>query len=164
MTVYIAVCGPDPAPEEVERHAEEIGRLLARAGAVVVCGGLGGTMAAVARGAASERGTVLGILPDAHRGRADSNLTFSIPTGMGEMRNALIVRSADALIAVAGEFGTLSEVAFALKIGVPVVGLDTWELFKAGEPVTAFATVSSAQEAVEEALRLAGELRSRTPL
>jgi uncharacterized protein (TIGR00725 family) len=119
-------------------------------------------MAAVARGASDAGGVVLGILPDGDRRRADPNVTISVPTGMGEMRNTLIVRSADALIAVAGGFGTLSEVAFALKIGVPVVGLDTWELSKAGAPVEAFVTVSSPREAVAEALRLAGLRRSRT--
>jgi uncharacterized protein (TIGR00725 family) len=152
--VYAAVCGPDPCSPEVAEQAEEVGRLLARAGAVLVCGGLGGSMEAAARGAASEGGTVLGILPGANRSGANPYLSMSIPTGMGEARNTLIVRSSDALIAVAGEFGTLSEIAFALKIGVPVVGLATWELSKAGRPVEAFPRVSSPEEAVREALRL----------
>jgi uncharacterized protein (TIGR00725 family) len=152
---YIAVCGPDPCSPEVGEQAEEVGRLLSRAGAVLVCGGLGGSMEAAARGAASEGGTVLGILPGASRTGANPYLTLSIPTGMGEARNILIVRSSDALIAVAGEFGTLSEIAFALKSGVPVVGLGTWELSRAGRRVEAFPQVSSPEEAVREALRLA---------
>ena len=152
--VYVAVCGPDPCSPEVAEQAEEVGRLLARAGAVLVCGGLGGSMEAAARGAASEGGTVLGILPGANRSGANPYLSMAIPTGMGEARNTLIVRSSDALIAVAGEFGTLSEIAFALKIGVPVVGLATWELSKAGRRVEAFPRVSSPEEAVHEALRL----------
>jgi uncharacterized protein (TIGR00725 family) len=156
MTVYVAVCGPDPASPEVSERAEEIGRLLARAGAVVVCGGLGGVMEAAARGAAAEGGMVVGILPDRDRERANPFLTVAIPTGMGEMRNALIVRSADAMIAVAGEFGTLSEIAFALKTEVPVIGLGTWELAKDGKAVEAFARASSPTEAVEVAPRLAG--------
>jgi uncharacterized protein (TIGR00725 family) len=155
MTVYVAVCGPDPASPEVSEQAEEIGRLLARAGAVVVCGGLGGVMEAAARGASAEGGTVVGILPDRDRARANPFVTIAIPTGMGEMRNALIVRAADALIAVAGEFGTLSEIAFALKTGVPVVGLGTWELAKDGKGVEAVARPTSPAEAVEVALRLA---------
>ena len=153
--VYVAVCGPDPSSPEVAEQAEEVGRLLARAGAVLVCGGLGGSMEAAARGAASEGGTVLGILPGANRSGANPYLSMAIPTGMGEARNTLIVRSSDALIAVAGEFGTLSEIAFALKTGVPVVGLKTWELSKAGTPVQAFVRVETPEEAVAEALRLA---------
>jgi len=112
-------------------------------------------MEAAARGAASEGGTVFGILPGASSTGANPHLTLSLPTGMGEARNTLIVRSSDALIAVAGEFGTLSEIAFALKTGVPVVGLGTWELSKAGRRVEAFVEAASADEAVREALRLA---------
>src|SRR5438128_430808 len=155
MTPYVAVCGPDPCSPDVAEQAEEVGRLLARAGAVVVCGGLGGSMEAAARGAAAEGGTVVGILPGANRSGANRYLTLSIPTGMGEARNTLIVRSSDALIAVAGEFGTLSEIAFALKIGVPVVGLATWELSKKSKPIEAFKQVEDPEAAVREALRLA---------
>jgi uncharacterized protein (TIGR00725 family) len=153
---YIAVCGPDPCDGEVGAHAEEVGRLLAQAGAVMVCGGLGGVMEAASRGAAAAGGTVIGILPGHDRSAANAHLTLSIPTGMGEMRNTLIVRSADALIAIAGEFGTLSEIAFALKTGVPVVGLDTWELSKHGVLLEAFARATSPADAVGQALRLAG--------
>jgi hypothetical protein len=154
--VYVAVCGPDPATPEVSAQAEEVGRLLARAGAILVCGGLGGTMETTARGVHAEGGTSIGILPGSGRSAANPYLSFSIPTGMGEMRNALIIRSADVVIAVAGEFGTLSEVAFALKTGVPVVGLDTWELSKPGRMVAdPIVRASTPQEAVEQALRLA---------
>jgi uncharacterized protein (TIGR00725 family) len=155
--VYVAVCGPGLASPEVEREAEEVGRLLARAGAILVCGGLGGAMEAAARGAAGEGGTVVGILPRMSRDEANPYVTVAIPTGMGEMRNTLIVRSADALIAVDGEFGTLSEVAFALKTGVPVVGLGTWELVRDGQSVKAFPRVNSPREAVDAALRLAAQ-------
>jgi uncharacterized protein (TIGR00725 family) len=154
--VYVAVCGPDPVSPEVAAQAEEIGKLLARAGAVLVCGGLGGTMEAAARGAHAEGGTSIGILPGSGRSAGNPYLSVSIPTGMGEMRNTLIVRSADVVIAVAGEFGTLSEIAFALKTGVPVVGLDTWELGKAGRNLAdPIARASSPKDAVEQALRLA---------
>lgn len=154
--VYVAVCGPDPASPEVAAQAEEVGRLLARAGAVLVCGGLGGSMEATARGVASGGGTSIGILPGSSRSAANPHLSLSIPTGMGEMRNTLIIRAADAVIAVAGEFGTLSEIAFALKTGVPVVGLGTWELAKPGRAVPdPIIRASTPEQAVEEALRLA---------
>jgi uncharacterized protein (TIGR00725 family) len=156
MATYIAVCGPDPASHQVAAEAEEIGRLLARAGAVLVCGGLGGVMEAACRGATAEGGTTVGILPGTDRSAANRYLSVAIPTGMGEMRNALIVRAADAVIAVAGEFGTLSEIAFALKTGVPVVGLGTWELSKGGRIVEAFVRAASPTDAATRALRLAG--------
>lgn len=153
----MAVCGPDPASSEVAAQAEEIGQLLARAGAVLVCGGLGGVMEAAARGVQAEGGTSIGILPGGNRSAANPHIGLSIPTGMGEMRNALIVRSADVVIAVAGEFGTLSEIALALKTAVPVVGLGTWELSKAGRMVAdPIVRASTPQDAVERALRLAG--------
>jgi uncharacterized protein (TIGR00725 family) len=154
---YVAVCGPDPAEPNIAAVAEDVGRLLARAGAVLVCGGLGGVMEAAARGCADEGGTSIGILPDTDRDRANPYLSLAIPTGLGELRNGLIIRAADAVIAVAGEFGTLSEIALAVKTGVPVVGVDTWELAKRGTRVEAFPTASNAQEAVELALRLAAE-------
>lgn len=157
-SVYVCVVGPDdPCDDWVKDAAEEVGRLLARAAAVVVNGGLGGAMEAASRGAASEGGTVVGILPGRTRSEGNPHLTVALPTGMGEMRNVLNVRSADAVIAVAGEFGTLSEIAFALKTGVPVVGLRTWELAKdGGEPVDAIVRAGTPEEAVREALRLAG--------
>jgi uncharacterized protein (TIGR00725 family) len=159
VPVYVAVCGPDPAPPEVASQAEEIGRLLARAGAVLVCGGLGGVMESAARGVEAEGGVSIGLLPGTGRDAGTPHLSFSIPTGIGEMRNAMIVRAADAVIAVAGEFGTLSEIAFALKTGVPVVGLGTWELAKRGRLVEAFVRAKTPQDAVSEAMRLA-ETRS----
>jgi uncharacterized protein (TIGR00725 family) len=156
VTQYIAVIGPDPSPPEVDAVCEEVGRLIARAGAILVTGGLGGSMEAASRGAAAEGGITLGILPGTSRHEANPHLTVSVPTGMGEGRNVLNVRAADVVIAVAGEFGTLSEIAFALKTGVPVVGLNTWVLTKAGRPVDdPIIRVGTAEEAVREALRLA---------
>ncbi|HEX9376169.1 MAG TPA: TIGR00725 family protein [Actinomycetota bacterium] len=154
--LYVAVVGPGVASHEEEAWAEEVGRLLARAGAVVVCGGSTGVMEAACRGAADAGGTSMGILPGFDRGEANPYVTFAIPTGMGEMRNALIARSADSVIAVGGEFGTLSEIAFALKIGRPVVGLRTWELVRRGEPVPGIHAADTPAEAVASALRLAG--------
>jgi len=153
---YVAVCGPEPAPEHVAAQAESVGRALAQAGAVIVCGGLGGAMEAAARGAAAAGGVVIGILPGADRAAANPHVTVALPTGMGEMRNALIVRAADALIAVGGEYGTLSEIALALKAGKPVVGLGTWVLARStGDPVEAIVRADTAEAAVAEALRLA---------
>ncbi|MDP9341377.1 MAG: TIGR00725 family protein [Actinomycetota bacterium] len=153
--VYVAVCGPGVASAEEEAWAEEVGRLLAREGAVVVCGGMTGVMDAVARGAAEEGGVSIGILPTPDRAGASAHLTYSIPTGLAEARNVLVARAADVLIAISGEFGTLSEIAFALKFGVPVVGLSTWELHRRAQIVQAYPTAATPAEAVREALRLA---------
>ena len=125
---YIAVVGPGEATPEQETAAEAVGAALAEAGAVVVCGGHGGVMAAACRGAADAGGLTLGILPGSDRREANPWVAVAIPTGLGELRNGLIIRAADAVIAVGGAYGTLSEVALALKTGVPVVGLGTWEI------------------------------------
>ena len=140
---YVAVIGPSEAsPEEVAR-GEAVGRLLAARNAVVVCGGLGGVMEAVSRGAAGAGGTVLGILPGSDRADANEHVTLALTTGMGEMRNALVVRAADAVIAVGGAYGTLSEIAFALKFNKPVASLGSWEI----DP--SIMRASSPEEAVE---------------
>jgi uncharacterized protein (TIGR00725 family) len=157
MPVHISVIGPGRADAEVDATAEAVGRELARRDAVVVCGGLGGAMEAACRGAQAEGGTTIGILPGPDRRGANPFLTVSIPTGMGELRNGLVVRAGDAVIAVSGEFGTLSEIGFALKIGRPVVGLRTWELARSGSAVRdAIVVANSPVEAVEQALELAG--------
>jgi uncharacterized protein (TIGR00725 family) len=153
--VYVSICGSGDAAPEVAALAEEVGSRLAAADAVVVCGGLGGVMEAVCRGAKSAGGTTVGILPGTYRSDANDFVDVALPTGLGEFRNALIARAGDALIAVGGEFGTLSEVALALKIGTPVVGLDTWELHRGGEVVRAINPVATPAEAVDLALRLA---------
>jgi len=125
---YIAVIGASQATDADVADAEQVGRLLAAAGAIVVCGGRGGVMAAVSRGAASAGGTVIGMLPGESRSDANEWVTVSIPTGMGELRNGLIVRSAEAMIAVGGAYGTLSEIALGLSAGLKVYGLHTWEI------------------------------------
>jgi uncharacterized protein (TIGR00725 family) len=124
----VAVVGPGAASPEQEAVAEEVGRLLARRGAVVVCGGLGGVMEAACRGASREGGTTVGVLPGLDRGAANPFVSVAVATGLGEARNALVVRAADALIAVGGAYGTLSEIALALKAGKAVIGLGTWEI------------------------------------
>jgi uncharacterized protein (TIGR00725 family) len=127
-TPYVAVVGPGEASPTELHAAEEIGAGLAVAGAVVVTGGLGGVMEAACRGARSKRGRTLGILPGDDREAANGWVELAIATGLGELRNGLVVRAADALVAIGGGHGTLSEVAFALKLGRPVVGLGTWDV------------------------------------
>jgi uncharacterized protein (TIGR00725 family) len=152
---YVAVVGAGSADARTAAVAEEVGRLVASRGAVVICGGLGGVMEAACRGAKSAGGTTLGILPGLDRDEANEWVDVAIPTGLGEARNALVVRAADVLIAIGGEYGTLSEIALALKTGKPVVGLDTWELSRRGVPATDIVRASAPAEAVELAFRLA---------
>jgi uncharacterized protein (TIGR00725 family) len=128
MPAYVAVIGASNATEWELSTAERMGRLLADAGCVLVCGGLGGVMDAAARGSAAGGGVSIGILPGDDRVDASRHLTVAIATGFGEARNAIVARSADAVVAVGGEFGTLSEIALALKMGTPVIGVGTWEL------------------------------------
>ena len=125
---YVAVIGPSHATPEVAAAAFQVGVLIARAGANLVCGGGGGAMEAACRGARSASGTTVGILPGPTRADANPFVDIAIPTGMGEARNALVVRAADAVIAVGGGVGTLSEIGLALKMGRPVIGLGTWEV------------------------------------
>jgi uncharacterized protein (TIGR00725 family) len=155
------VVGPGAADAAALAAAERVGRELARRGAVLVCGGLGGAMEAACRGAKSAAGTTVGILPGLAREAANEHVDLALPTGMGELRNGLIVRAADALVAVAGEFGTLSEVAFALASGVPVVGLGTWRLLKGERDAGAVPEASSPEDAVERALDAAARRRPR---
>ena len=126
---YVAVAGGGGAvAPQLLAVAEEVGAQLARRGAVVVTGGLGGVMEAACRGARAAGGTTLGILPGSDRGDANAFVDVAVATGMGELRNGLVVRCADALIAVGGGYGTLSEIALALKAGKPVAGLETWQI------------------------------------
>ncbi len=125
---YVAVIGPSRATPAVAAAAFQVGVLIARGGANLVCGGGGGAMEAACRGARSAGGTTVGILPGPTREDANPFVDIAIPTGMGEARNALVVRAADAVIAVGGGAGTLSEIGLALKMGRPVIGLGTWEV------------------------------------
>jgi len=146
---YIAVIGASAATAEQYRAAQAVGAALADAGAVLVCGGRGGVMEAACRGAAEHGGVAVGLLPGSDRREANQWVTIALPTGIGELRNGLIVRAADAVIAVGGAYGTLSEIALALAAGKPVVGVaDTWE-------IDGVERVDSPKEAVERALTLA---------
>ncbi len=147
--------GPGEASAEELEAAEEVGRLIAEGGAVLVCGGLGGAMEAACRGAQSAGGLTLGILPGRDRHEANPYVEVAVPTGIGDARNALVVRSADAVVAVGGAYGTLCEMAFALKAGTPVVGLHTWELARRGEADTGVLQAGSPAEAARTALDLA---------
>ncbi len=126
--VYVAVVGSGEAAGKLYQQAREVGRLVAERGGVVVCGGLAGVMEAAARGATEAGGVAIGILPDEDRRRANPYLSYSVATGAGQARNLAVVCSADAVVAVGGEYGTLSEIGLALKIGRPVVALGSWEL------------------------------------
>ena len=124
MRPLIAVVGGSSCTPEEAAAAAAVGRLLAEAGAVILCGGLGGVMEAVARGAQEAGGGItVGLLPGSDPAEANAAIEVPLATGMGEMRNALIVRAAQAVIAIGGGVGTLSEIALALRIGTPVVGL-----------------------------------------
>jgi uncharacterized protein (TIGR00725 family) len=146
---YVAVVGPGEATAHETEAAEAIGLALAQAGAIVLTGGHGGVMAAACRGAASGGGLTVGMLPGTERRAGNEWLTVAIPTGLGELRNGLLVRAADVLVAVGGAYGTLSEVALALKTRVPVVGLRTWA-------IEGVERVASPGQAVALALELAG--------
>ncbi|QXJ19774.1 TIGR00725 family protein [Actinomadura graeca] len=127
MAVQVAVCGPGRCSAAEWRRAQETGRLLALRSAVVLCGGYGGVMAAVAAGARSAGGVVVGVLSAADRSGAGPDLTVALPTGLGQARNHVIVNAADAVIVVGGSWGTLSELALAMRRGrVPVVQLGGW--------------------------------------
>ena len=126
---WIAVCGAGEDAGDAELGAaEEAGAAIAEAGAVLVCGGLGGVMEAACRGAKDAGGTTVGILPGTDRAAANPFVDVAVATGLGEARNALVVRAADAVVAIGGGYGTLSEIALALKAGKRVVGLETWDV------------------------------------
>lgn len=141
----------DPAHEAL---AEEVGRRIAAAGCTLICGGLSGVMEAACRGARAAGGRTIGILPGSKPQEANPYVDVSIATGMGQMRNVIIVLTADALVAVGGGFGTLSEIGHALRYGKPVIGLRTWQAARGGTraPIT---VAETPEEAVRQALRVA---------
>jgi uncharacterized protein (TIGR00725 family) len=151
--LQVAVCGPADCTDTQAAAAERIGRRLAAAGAVVVCGGGPGVMAAVARGAREAGGLVVGIGPGPDRRDASEHLAVSLATNLGQARNAVVVWSADAVVAVGGSWGTLSEIALARRRGVPVVLLDAWQVRDAaGAPLGGFLDADTADEAAALAL------------
>jgi uncharacterized protein (TIGR00725 family) len=153
----VAVCGPADCSDEEAAQAREVGRLLAAEGAAVICGGYGGVMAAVAEGSRESGGVVIGILSGRDRTDACPDLSVAIPTGMGEARNALIVRAADAVIVIGGSWGTLSELALAQRGGTPVITLGGWRIMdSAGNPVPGPRPATDPADAVRQALRSVG--------
>ena len=157
---FIAVVGSATCDESVAALARAVGQEIGRRGAVLVCGGRGGVMEAACQGAKAQGGITVGILPGMDRREANPYVDIPVATGLGEARNVIVVRSADAVIAVSGGYGTLSEIGLALKMGRPVVGLGTWELSKQGRPVVAIIRADTPLQAVEEAFALATKRRT----
>lgn len=153
----IAVIGGSaPTAEEISL-AEQVGRAVAEAGAVLVCGGRGGVMEAACRGAKQADGLTIGILPGSDDSDANPYVDIAVVTGLGDARNVIIARTADAAIAVGGSYGTLSEISFALVFDKPVVGLGTWSMEREGHPPTPIVRAETPQGAVREAMaRLPG--------
>lgn len=151
---FIAVIGGSQASRKEISLAEEVGSELAKQGATLVCGGLGGVMEAACRGASSEGGTTIGILPGENQREANSYVQIPIVTGMGYARNVAVVKSAQAVIAIGGSYGTLSEIGHALQSGIPVIGLNTWSLSKNGKLNSSIIPAENPTEAVEKALEL----------
>jgi uncharacterized protein (TIGR00725 family) len=152
---FIAVIGGSQCSAKETRDAEEVGRELARRGAILLCGGLCGVMEAACKGAQAEGGITIGILPGDNRQAANPYVQIPIVTGMGYARNAVIVKSAQAIIAIDGSYGTLSEIGHALQSGIPIVGLNTWALSIEGHQDNSIIPAQSPAEAVTKALELA---------
>lgn len=143
----ISVIGAGTADVATLKTAEEVGRLIAKHGAILICGGLGGVMEAASKGAHMEGGITVGILPQNNKNEANPYIDIPIVTGFGEGRNVIISRSADAIIAIGGEYGTLSEIAFGLKMGKPVIGIRTWD-------IKGIIKAKSAEDAVKKAFEI----------
>ena len=152
---FIAVIGGGQPSKEEAQLAEEVGRELARRDAVLVCGGLSGDKEAVCRGAQSEGGSTIGILPGESQQAANPYVQIPIVTGIGYARNIAVVKSAQAVIAIGGSYGTLSEISHALQSGIPVIGLNTWSLSKNGRQDNSIIPAQTALDAVNIALDLA---------
>lgn len=155
-TLRIAVVGERDASRSLALEAERVGREIAKRGGILVCGGMGGVMESASRGCSEAGGTVIGIIPSASASDANPYVTIPVVTGMGEGRNIIVVRSSQAVIAIGGSYGTLSEIALALRLNLPVIGLHTW-LFsrEQTDESDAVIRVESAEEAVERAWKAA---------
>lgn len=162
--IFIAVVGESHASPEIAKLAEEVGAEIAKAGAVLVCGGLKGVMEAVSKGAKGAGGTTIGILPGSKREDANPFIDYPIVTGIGYARNKLVVKTGHVVIAVGGHYGTLSEIAFALGYKIPVVGLNTWQMIHHnGQMDKEVHRVNTAKEAVALAMKLAREAKPIEP-
>lgn len=150
---YIGVIGGAFCSKATEEIAYEVGSLIAKADCTLVCGGLSGVMEFAAKGAFDFGGMTIGILPGSSKKDANPYIKIAIATGIGESRNAVITSTCDAFIAVGGEYGTLSEIAFALRAGKKVIGIDTWKLERKGKPHNEIIEASNSTEAVKLASR-----------
>ncbi len=157
--LIVGIIGGSSATPEEAAAAEAVGYGLARAGAILVCGGRGGVMEAACRGAKRAGGLTVGILPGTDPGEANPYVDLPIVTGMGEARNVIIVRTAHVVIAIGGSYGTLSELGHALGLGKPVIGLGTWHVERAGHPPAPIHRASTPDEAVALTLSLAQQGR-----
>ena len=153
MTKYIAIIGPSDCSSTEKEDAFKIGAMLAVRGSVLICGGGSGVMEAASKGAHSENGVVIGVLPGNDHAAGNPYLTYTIATGLGEARNAIITRTADALIAVGGEYGTLSEIALAMKMKKKVILINSWRLQPARPAAQMPLVARNAGEAVEIAMQ-----------
>ncbi len=155
--IQISVCGSSRSDAEINAHAAEIGRLVAEAGATLVCGGRDGIMSAAAEAAANAGGDVIGILMSTELEDANEHITHAVATGIGQARNLAVAASGDAVIAIGGEWGTLSEIAFARRLGRTVIALDSWRLIGRGAMAEApgVEPATDPAEAVALALRAA---------
>ncbi len=151
---FIAVIGGSKCSPQEAELAEEVGRELAKRGVTLVCGGMGGVMEAACKGASSQGGLTVGILPGNSRQQANPHVQVPIVTDLGEARNVIVIKSAQAVIAIGGSYGTLSEIAHALRAGIPVIGLNTWSLSRNSQPDNSIITAQNAGEAVKKALSL----------
>jgi len=150
--MFVAVVGGGQCSREEAKLAEAVGIELAKRRVTLICGGLGGVMAAACKGARSAGGKTVGILPGNTREEANPYVDIPLVTGMGEARNVIVVNSAQAVIAIGGKFGTLAEIAYALRNNVPVIGLNTWSLSRKGRWVRSIIAAQNPKEAVEKAL------------
>jgi len=153
----IAVIGSSNASKQDLKEAEAVGREIAKGGAILVCGGLGGVMQAACRGAASEGGTTIGILPGESIKDANEYVSIPIATGIGYARNSMVAKSSQAVIAIGGSYGTLTEIGYALQSGIPVIGINTWSLSKNGKINRSIITTKSAVDAVGKAFDMIGD-------
>lgn len=151
---YIAVIGGSYCSEEEKKLAYAVGAEIARRKSILICGGGSGVMEAASNGAVEAGGTVIGILPGDFREQGNPYLTFAIATGLGEARNAIIARTADAFIAIGGEYGTLSEIALALKMNKPVIGLKSWGLQPTRKLERSIISAETALESVEKTFKI----------
>jgi uncharacterized protein (TIGR00725 family) len=158
---FIAVIGGSRCSPEEAELAEAVGREIARKGAILVCGGMGGIMEAACRGAHTEGGVTIGILPGESCRMANPYVQIPIVTGIGYARNVIVVKSAQAVIAIGGNYGTLSEISHALQSNIPVIGLNTWSLSREGQTDSSIILAQNPAEAVAKALNLATSQVSR---